>query len=174
MSKLFGCLGILAVALSFAAPAGANTVTTQVFTDNFTVLAPRLTRGCGFPIYRTNVGSYKVALFYDNNGVLFKEIDTNFGGPYTITVTNPANGKSATTQSSSAVTTVIYNSDGSVASVSFSGIEFNFVAPGFGTILQVMGRWGLDPATGGLTFVGGQFDLANGNFGAFCAYMADP
>src|SRR5262249_59243783 len=103
-----------------------------------------------------------------------KGTGSDTGGLYTITETNTANGKSLTTLSSSSVETDTYNPDGSLASVSISGIEFNFVAPGVGTILQIMGHWGVDPATGDLFFVGGQFDLAYGNTDAFCAYMADP
>jgi hypothetical protein len=172
MRKPMLLLAIFALPLALAATAGANTVTTRVFTDNFTVLAGNLVTACGFPIYRTNVGTRKDTSYFDNNGVLVKEVITNFGGPYTLTLTNPANGKSLTAHRS-VVVSLTYNPDGTVASQTMSGLVWNFVAPGFGTILQIIGRWGFD-ATGDEFFVGGQFDLRDQNTGAFCAYMADP
>src|SRR5215467_8740695 len=99
MRKPMLLLAIFALPLVFAATAAANTVTKQVVTVNQTFLAGRLTRECGFPIYRTDVGAYQDTSYFDNNRVLLKETFRDTGGPYTITVTNPANVKSLTTRS---------------------------------------------------------------------------
>jgi hypothetical protein len=68
-----------------------------VVTDHVTVPFGDATDACGFPVDARIDGSFKVTDYFDNSGTLLKEIVNNFGGPFTITAVNPANGKSTTT-----------------------------------------------------------------------------
>jgi len=173
MRKLALLLSIIALPLAFTATAAANTIQRQVVTVHETDLFGDATDACGFPVDARVDGSFKIFDYFDNSGTLLKEIVNNFGGTFTITAFNPANGKSTTTQSETVVQITTFNPDGSVASTSQNGIIFNFVAPGLGTILQMTGRLVFD-SNGELVFEAGQFDFINGNTAAFCSYLADP
>src|SRR5262249_56921987 len=117
-------------------------------------------------------GSFKVTDYFDNSGTLLKEIVNNFGGPFTLTAINPANGKSTTTQSQTVVAINTFNPDGSLASTSNSGLIYNFVVPGLGTILQMTGR--LVFVNDDIVFEAGPFDFINRNTPPFCSFLADP
>jgi len=166
-------LSIIALPLAVTATAAANTRQTQIVTVHETQPFVPATNACGFPVDLREDGSFEVTDFYDNSGTLFKEIVHNFGGPFTVTATNPANGKSVTTRSETFVSITTFNPDGSVASSSDSGLIFNFVVPGLGTILQAIGRRVFD-ANGDLIFIAGPHDFHDQNTAAFCSYMADP
>jgi hypothetical protein len=133
---------------------------------------PQATRACGFPITSTEDGSFKIRSYFNNDGVLEKTILTDFQGHFTVTATNPANGKTATTQAESQVVITYYNPDGSIASESQTGVTFNFTVPGLGSILQATGRLVFE--NGQLVFEAGPHDFRDQNTAAFCAYMADP
>lgn len=86
-------------------------------------------------------------------------------GSQTITITNPANGKSITGKGQTAGEILKITESSFVDHL--NGITLNFVLPGLGGVLQVIGR----------------FDFANGTFSgrdtrgdttAFCNYLADP
>ena len=173
MRKLALLLSIIALPLAFTATAAANTTQRQVVTVHETDLFGDATDACGFPVDARVDGSFKIFDYFDNSGTLLKEIVNNFGGTFTITAFNPANGKSTTTQSETVVQITTFNPDGSVASTSNNGLIYNFVAPGLGTILQMTGRLVFD-SNGELVFEAGQFDFINGNTAAFCSYLADP
>lgn len=173
MRKLALLLSIIALPLAFTATAAANSIQRQVVTDHVTVPFGDATDACGFPIDARIDGSFKITDFFDNSGTLLKEIVNNFGGPFTLSAINPANGKSTTTQSQTVVGITTFNPDGSVKSTSNNGLIYNFVVPGLGTILQMTGRLVFD-SNGELVFQAGQFDFINGNTAAFCSYMADP
>jgi hypothetical protein len=173
MRKLALLLSIIALPLALTATAAANTTQTQVVTVHDAFDFGEATEACGFPVDIRVDGSFKITDYFDNSGTLFKEILTQFRGPFTVTAINPANGKSTTTQSQSFVTIVQFNPDGSVASASNSGPIYNFVVPGLGTILQSTGRLVFD-SNSDIVFQAGPQDFDDGNTAAFCNYLADP
>jgi hypothetical protein len=124
------------------------------------------TETCGFPLDVHTQGSFKHTEFFDTNGNLVKVIETNTGGPFTITITNPANGKTATTQSQ---TFVVVATD----PVRISGIVGNFVLPGTGAILMDVGTIVFD-SNGNVLMIGGPHQQFVGDLEGFCAAMADP
>ncbi len=91
---LFGVL----LALGAASAGAAASTTTIVVNVNDSFTDSEL---CGFPLDVHVQGSFKHTEFFDTSGTLVKVIETNTGGPFTITITNPANGKTATTESHS-------------------------------------------------------------------------
>jgi hypothetical protein len=173
MRRLALLLIIVAAPLALTATAAANTTQTEVVTVHDTFDFGEAAEACGFPIDIRVDGSFKITDYFDNSGTLSKEILTPVGGPFTVTAINPANGKSTTTQSQTVVGITTFNPDGSVASTSNSGLIYNFVAPGHGTILQMIGRLVFD-SNGELVFTAGHFDFIDGNTATFCNYMADP
>jgi hypothetical protein len=174
MHRLALLLSIMALPLILTAMATANSQTMTIVTLHETDPFPAATAACGFPIDLREDGSFKVTDFFDNSGTLFKEIVTAFGGPFTVTAINPANGKSTTTQSETEVTIATFNPDGSLASFQDSGVIFNFHVQGQGTILQAIGHRVFDPQTGVPIFIAGPHDFHDQNTAAFCSYMADP
>lgn len=173
MRRLALLLIIVAVPLAVTATAAANSTQTEVVTIHDTFEFGDATDACGFPVDIRVDGSFKVTDYFDNSGTLLKEIITIFRGPFTVTAINPANGKSTTTQSQSFVSITHFNPDGSVASASNSGVIYNFVVPGLGTILHSTGRLVFD-SNFDLVFEAGPHDFENGNTAAFCNYLAGP
>ena len=159
-------VGVLAIP---ATASGASTTTTvQTVNSSFSE-----TDTCGFQLDWTLHGSFKVTDFFDNSGTLVKEVITNTGGAFTITVTNPANGKIATTQSSAVAVITTFNADGSINTTSSSGVGLNFVLPGTGTIAQEVGTAVFD-SEGNLLRIGGPHQFSSGELAGFCSALADP
>lgn len=125
---------------------------------------------CGFPLDLRSDGSFEVTIYFDSSGGLTKLIGTPFGGPFTLTLINPATGKSATSQSTGFVGIQTYNPDGSLASEADTGVTFNFVLPGQGTVFHVSGRI-VFTASGDVTFAAGPHPVITD---AMCAYLAAP
>jgi hypothetical protein len=173
MQRLALLLCLVALPLAVAATAAANTTQTTIITVHSTHPFDGAIAACGFPINLQEDGSFKDTLYYDNAGTLVKEILTPFGGSFTLTATNPANGKSTTTQAQTEVTVIRYNPDGSEASASANGVFYNFHVPGLGTILHSTGRLVFD-GNGNLVFESGPHAFRDQNTAAFCDYMADP
>ena len=177
MRKLALLLSIIALTLAVTTAARANTVTRTVVTVNIPPpgdLWPEATSACGFPVYLTGGGSFKVTSYFDNSGTLLKVIGTLIGGPFRVTASNPVTGKSATTQTEPFADITIFNSDGSVASESLNGLLSNFVAPGVGSLLLTTGRLVFD-GNGNLMFEAGPHALLDPNaWSRFCDYLADP
>lgn len=161
---LAGVLSGLGVA---SASAAASTTTTIVHVD----FSSSETDNCGFQLDEHDQGSFKDTLYFDSNGTLVKEIFTNTGGPFTITFTNPANGKTATTQSSTTVVIVRFNADGSVNTVTQNGNLFNFVLPGTGTIAMDVGTL-VEDSNHDVLKIGGPHQFHAGDLAGFCAAMA--
>lgn len=172
MRRLLFWGGLALAVLALAPTAAANTTQTEVVTSHDTFEFGEATEACGFPVDIRVDGSFKVTDYFDNSGTPLKDIITTFGGPFTVTAINPANGKSTTTRSQSFVSITHFNPDGSVASASNSGPIYNFVVPGLGTILQSTGRLVFD-SNFDIVFQAGPQDIENGNTAAFCNYLAD-
>ncbi len=156
---LFGVL----LALGAASAGAAASTTTIVVNVNDSFTDSEL---CGFPLDVHVQGSFKHTEFFDTSGTLVKVIETNTDGPFTITITNPANGKTATTESQ---TFVVVATD----PVRVSGIVGNFVLPGTGTILMDVGTVVFD-SNGDILMIGGPHQELMGDVEGFCAAMADP
>jgi hypothetical protein len=166
-------LSVIALPLAVTATAAANSTQSQIVTFHETDPFIPATTACGFPIDLRIDGSFEITDYYDNSGTLFKEIIHNHGGPFTATAINPDNGKSTTTQSQTIVQITYFNADGSVASVSTSGLLFSFHVEGLGLILQATGRFVFD-SNFNVVFEAGPHDFHDQNTAAFCSYMADP
>jgi hypothetical protein len=117
---------------------------------------------CSFPLSATFSGTVRLTEIDTANRVqlLFTAV-----GPTTVTVTNPANGKSLTGMGQTAGE-ILKISDGSFVD-HLNGITLNFVVPGLGGVLQVIGN---------VNFADGTFSGRNtrGDTTAFCNYLADP
>ena len=125
---------------------------------------------CAFPLVETTSGAYRDTLYFDAAGNPVKEILTaQFGGPLTVTWTNPADG--ATLSSHEAAPLIVhYNPDGSFASLQNTGLLFHVAIPGQGTVLLDVGRVVI-VSHQGITFEAGQHQELNGDTGAFCAAL---
>jgi hypothetical protein len=154
----FAALTTGVVSLMLASSAGAATVTHQI-----------LLPGPPEPFYACNVGL--IASF--SGTIQMTEIDKTDSvqliftpvGPQTITVTNPANGKSITGMGQTAGE-ILQISESSFVD-HLNGITLNFVLPGVGGVLQVIGN---------VDFADGTFSGRNtrGDTTAFCNYLAGP
>jgi hypothetical protein len=168
-TQLFASVAAL---LAATAAASANTIETSLFPVHEAGLWAPPSNACGFPIYKQTDGTFKETDYFNNDGLLYKAIITSFGGPVRLTLTNPVTGKSATAEQGLVIIDT-FASDGSITSDTSVGARYNFVAPGVGAILQVVGRLVLD-SDGNRTLAAGPKDFADQNTAAFCAYMADP
>jgi hypothetical protein len=166
MKRLILPLVVAAAVAGFvAASAAARTTVTFVPVDvSFTD-----TGLCGFQIDVTDVGTFHVTDFFDQSGTLIKEISA---GPTVLTVTNPANRKVATSTQTFAQT-IVFNPDGSISSVTQSGLILNFHMRGVGSISMDVGTVRFD-ADGNVVFVGGPHDFLEGDLAGFCNALADP
>jgi hypothetical protein len=164
-------VGMLALTLALTASAAANSTQSVIVTEHETDPFGAATNACGFPIDLRTDGSFEITDYYDNNGTLLKEIDHPYGGPFTLTAINPANGRSTTTQAQTFVEITYFNPDGSVASYSDNGLIYQFIVPGLGTILHATGRLVLD-ADFNLIFEAGPHAFRDHDTAAFCSYMA--
>jgi hypothetical protein len=121
---------------------------------------------CGFKVVFRQVGPYKYADQYDNDGNLYREIVTAGGGSYHISAT--ANGTTLTTEASYQLI-YDYNPDGSTATIRQDGLHLGFTIPGEGLVLFDTGRIVFDAETGEITFAGGPHMLRDGDVEKFCA-----
>lgn len=116
---------------------------------------------CSFPLSATFSGTVRLTQIDTANGVqlLFTPV-----GPTAVTVTNPANGKSITGMGQTAGEILKISESSFVDHL--NGITLNFVLPGVGGVLQVIGN---------LNFADGTFSGRNtrGDTTAFCNYLAD-
>ena len=89
---------------------------------DYTVLLQGATRVCGFPVYGRFQGDFRLAVFYDNNGNIVREVDTF--PMATVTVYAPSTGKSYTSASPAVLITTYTNgaSVGSTAIASLNGL----------------------------------------------------
>jgi hypothetical protein len=166
MKRLILPLLLAAAVAGFgAASARASTTVTFVHIDVSFVD----TETCGFELDGHVVGTFHVTDFFDASGTLVKEISA---GPTFITITNPANGKTATTTSTFAQT-ISFNPDGSIRSVTQSGLILNFHMQGIGSISMDVGTVRFD-SEGNVLFVGGPHQFLAGDFAGFCNALADP
>ena len=159
----------LALAASFVAAAPALAAERDWFVVGFDP-APEDPGFCSFPTLMTEDGTFKVADYYDNSGVLYRTIVTAYG-QLTLTLWNPANGKTVITHNESQVIIVDWLPDGSRKSIRRIGVTFAWTYPGAGIVLLNTGYLEHDYTTG-QTSIAGPHDLLEGNFDALCAAIA--
>jgi hypothetical protein len=117
-------VAILAATTS-AQTASANTQVRTVFQIDDTAVDSEL---CGFDVTFRFVGSVTSTDYYDNSGFLYKTIAKGRPGPFRVTAT--AKGTTLTQQNSSFTEVVTYNADGSVRTLTDTGLYNKFTAPG--------------------------------------------
>jgi hypothetical protein len=126
---------------------------------------------CPFPLIETTSGAYKDTVYFDAQRNPVKEILTaQFGGPLTVTWTNPTDGATLSSNESAPLI-VYYNADGSFAALQNTGLLFHVSIPGQGTVLLDVGRV-VVLSHQGVIFEAGQHQELNGDTGAFCAALA--
>jgi hypothetical protein len=125
---------------------------------------------CPFPTRMTEDGTFKVADSYDGSGILNRTIVTSFG-QLTLTLWNPANGKTVVTHNESQVIIVDWLADGSRESIRRAGLTFAMTYPGAGAVFLNVGVLTHDYLTGE-TFLAGPHDIVFGDFDALCAALA--
>jgi hypothetical protein len=117
---------------------------------------------CSFPLSATFSGTVRLTEIDTANGVqlLFTSV-----GPTTVTVTNPANGKSLEGMGQTAGEILKISESSFVDHL--NGITLKFVLPGVGGVLQVIGNF---------DFADGTFSGRNtsGDTTGFCNYLAGP
>jgi hypothetical protein len=150
----------MAVSLMLASSAGAATVAHQILSP----APPEPFYACNFSLMASFSGTVRVTEIDNRDSVqlIFTPV-----GPQTITVTNPANGKSITgIGPNSPSGEIIMISESSFVD-HLNGITLNFVLPGVGGVLQVIGN---------VNFADNTFSGRDtrGDTTAFCSYLAGP
>ena len=150
----------VAVALALASSAEAATVTRELLSPGEP--EPFYAAACSFPLIVSFSGTIEMTVIEKTESVqlMFTPV-----GPQTITVTNPANGKSITGMGQTAGEILKFSESSFVDHL--NGITLNFVLPGVGGVLQVIGNVNFAD----LTFSGRD---TRGDTTAFCNYLADP
>ena len=125
---------------------------------------------CGFPTIAHIEGVLKTKTYTDEGGNVVREV-LNVQQSFTITYTNPANGKSISTVLGGPVF-VEYHPDGSFTQT-IAGRERLYVAPGLGPVASQVGRLVVRVASDGTVttlFEAGRWDASV--FPGVCAYLA--
>lgn len=150
----------LAGSLMLASSARAATVTHQILLPG----PPEPFYACNYPLLASFSGTVQMTRIDNNDSVqlIFTPI-----GPQTITVTNPANGKSITGIGPNSPSGEIIKISESSFVDHLNGISLNFVLPGVGGVLQVIGNVNFADDT----FSGRD---TRGDTTAFCNYLAGP
>jgi hypothetical protein len=153
-------LTTVAVSLMLASSAGAATVTHQILSPG----PPEPFYACNFPLIASFSGTGQVTEIDNKDSVqlIFTPV-----GPQRITVTNPANGKSITGIGPNSPSGEIIKITESSFVDHLNGITLNFVLPGVGGVLQVIGN---------VNFADNTFSGRDtrGDTTAFCNYLAGP
>jgi hypothetical protein len=154
----FAALTTGVVSLMLASSAGAATVTHQILLPG----PPEPFYACNFGLIASFSGTIQMTEIDKTDSVqlIFTPV-----GPQTITVTNPANGKSITGMGQTAGE-ILQISESSFVD-HLNGITLNFVLPGVGGVLQVIGNFNFAEDT----FSGRN---TRGDTTAFCNYLAGP
>lgn len=157
-APLAALASIAAVSLWLATSATAANVTHQILLPG----APEPFYACNFPLIASFSGTIQMTAIEKDGSVqlIFTPV-----GPQTITITNPVNGKSITGMGQTAGEILKISESSFVDHL--NGITLNFVLPGLGGVLQVIGN---------LNFAEDTFSGRNtrGDTTAFCNYLADP
>ena len=156
-------LATLSAMALWTQPAAANTTERSVFQvdDAFNDHET-----CDFRLHFIFFGAVTISDYYDNGGFLYKEIQKGRPGPFTVSVT--AKGTTLTQQNSSYQTTLTFNPDGSLKTITDNGPYNKFTVPGGGVVLLDTGHIVFD-SDFNIVFEAGPRDATHGDFDAFCA-----
>jgi hypothetical protein len=169
MRRLITCGAIAAMLVgALAATASANTVKISWVTDDFTFSEADT---CGFPISWHQYGQYKVADYYDGDGVLFRSIETSGHGRYLISAT--ASGMTLTGVVSAQII-LTWSPEGDLLRVRSDGLYVGFTVPGSGIVYLDTGRIDFDGeglGEGEILFEAGPHQLWHGDVEKFCAAL---
>ena len=124
---------------------------------------------CSFPTVVHSQGTLKVKTYTDDAGNVLREV-INVQDSFTITYTNPANGKSISTKLGGPVRNE-YHPDGSLTQT-ISGRERLYTAPGEGVVAKQVGRLVIHVAADGTTTTlheAGRWD--DSVFPGVCGYL---
>jgi hypothetical protein len=149
------------------APAAAADPPATVTHDEVSFTAP--TPFCSFPTIVYSEGTLTTKTYVDENGNVVREV-INVQRSFTITYTNPANGKSISTVLGGPVR-IEYHPDGSFTQT-IAGRERLYNAPGEGVVAKQVGRLVIHVAADGTVttvFQAGRWDESV--FPAVCAYL---
>jgi hypothetical protein len=126
--------------------------------------------GCDFPVEGHLKGTLKVSVHLDQDGNFKMQIERVLQGTE-FTYTNLDTGASFSS-GSTGVDVLRIEEDG-VLVISFMGNFSQVTVPGQGLVVQDVGRFILNTATGEITFSAGQFTLhgPGGDIQAFCAAL---
>ena len=152
---------VILAATTSAQTASANTQVRTAFHIDDTVVDSGL---CSFDVTSHFVGWVTSTDYYDNSGFLYKTISKGRPGPFRVTAT--AKGTTLTQQNSSFTEVATYNADGSVRTLTDTGLYNKFTAPGRGIVWLDAGRVVVD-GDFNILFESGPHQ--NGDFRAFCA-----
>jgi hypothetical protein len=158
--------GLLAAAVLAPVAAADPPFTVTHEEVNVTLPAPF----CGFPTIAHIEGILTTKTYTDDAGNVVRQV-LNVQQSFTITYTNPANGKSVSTVLGGPVF-VEYHSDGSFTQT-VAGRERLYVAPGEGPVASQVGRLVVHVAPDGTVttlFEAGRWDESV--FPGVCAYLA--
>lgn len=158
--KVAVALGVLLIMLGLGSPAGA--VKTQPFFEEFEDSFTD-TESCAFPLEVTFVGSIRGLEFFDKDGNLVR---VQAHGKDVGTVTNPANGKTATGVDSWLEVFDVESGEFAVLRLFF---HLNF--PGSGVVLIDAGHIRFD-ADGSVVHLAGPHQAFEGDFEDLCAALA--
>jgi hypothetical protein len=158
--------GLLAAAV-LAPPAAADPPFTVIHDEvNFTAPTPF----CAFPTIVQSEGTLTTKTYVDEGGNVVREV-LNVQRSFTITYSNPANGKSISTVLGGPVV-VDYHPDGSFTQT-IAGRERLYIASGEGPVASQVGRLVIHVAADGKVttlFEAGRWD--DSVFPGICAYLA--
>lgn len=153
---------LAAIALC-AQPASANTTVRSVFQVDDKAVD---TETCSFRLHFSFFGAVTATDYHDTSGFLYKTVLKGRPGPFTVTVT--AKGTTLTQQNSSYDTTITYNSDGSLKTITDNGPYNKFTVPGGGVVLLDAGHIVFN-SDFDIVFESGPRQATHGDFDAFCA-----
>ena len=159
----FALMVTLSAMAMWAQPAAANTVDRTAFhiDDTFTDK-----QTCDFRLHFTFFGWVTISDYFDNSGFLYKEIQKGRPGPFTSTVS--AKGTTLTQQNVAYNTTLTFNPDGSLNTITDNGPFNKLTVPGEGPVLRDTGHIVFD-SDFNIVFEAGPRDATHANFDAFCA-----
>jgi hypothetical protein len=123
---------------------------------------------CTFRVTFRLHGSFKNVDYYDNDGFLYRTIDT-VGGGEPFTVTAAAKGTTLTMQNEAFSVVLTYNDDGSVVTYTQRGLFDKFTTPHGGIVLLDTGIVRFEEPGEAILFAGGPHQAVDGDFDAFCA-----
>lgn len=152
-----------------AAPASANAVEISWVSDDFAFSEAGT---CGFPIRWHQYGQYKVADYYNNDGVRFRSIVTAGHGRYLISAT--ANGTTLTGVVPAQLI-LTWSPEGDLLRIRSDGLYIGFTVPGSGIVYLDTGRIDFDGGglgEGEILFEAGPHQLWHGDVKKFCAAMS--